>query len=407
MTLDSPTPDALYICPGDPYRPPRGGQTAFAIQALNAFGSRFALVAPDESDQSPLGEWFLSEWQGRPIWRFNIGCYAPKNKSRRPLTPRRIVFRRLIASYLPAIREIRTRNLFCDSPELLGVLLRYEWTSFCYRFAGLNNPVECSRYPYLRFLAKWFHRRMIGNLVRLKPDALLASADRAAIDKFEEDNRKALSGYRLDFFPTRFNENIFHPGDYRAQRYSLDLSENTPILVSVGRLCWVKGWRLALETIAELKKRYSRIMLVFVGDGEDRALLEEYSQKLGVSENIRIEGFLSPEETCRRLVAADLYLCSSFREGWSVAMTEALGCGKTCVSTVVSGVEDMIHDGVNGRIVRKRDPVICAQAIQEALVLSDNSKVSEHCSLSLARTYYASKLAEEWGKFWKPLGYEN
>lgn len=88
-------------------------------------------------------------------------------------------------------------------------------------------------------------------------------------------------------------------------------------------------------------------------------------------------------------------------------MTEALGCGKTCVSTVVSGVEDMIHDGVNGRIVRKRDPVICAQAIQEALVLSDNSKVSEHCSLSLARTYYASKLAEEWGKFWKPLGYEN
>lgn len=403
MTVNQPNPDAVYICPGDPYCPPRGGQTAFAIQALNAFGSRFALVAPDESDRLPVGSWVLSEWHDRPIWRFNIGSYAPRNKSHKPLTPRRIVFRRLIAKYLPAIREIPTRNLFCDSPELLRVLRRYEWSSFCYRFAGLNNPVAFSRYSHLRFLAKWFHRRMMNNLVRLKPAALLASADRLAIDKFEKENRELLDGCRLLFFPTRFNEDIFHPGDFLAQRLSLGLTENNPILVSVGRLCWVKGWRLVLETLVELKKKYPSVKLIFVGDGEDRASLEEYARKLGVSGNVRVEGFLSPMETWRRLVAADLYLCSSYCEGWSVAMTEALGCGKICVSTNVSGVENMIHDGLNGRIITERDPVVYAQAIDEALFLRESSNKSEHYSLELAQSYSTSKLAEEWGKHWYPL----
>ena len=403
MTIKPPTPDAIYISPGDPYGAPRGGQTAFAIQALNAFGSRFALVAPDESERSPIGVWFLSEWQGRPIWRFNIGSYAPKNKSRRPLIPRRVVFRRLIAKRLPAIREIPTRNLFCDSPELLGVLGRYEWSSFCYRFAGLNNPVGSSRYPYFRFLAKRFHFRMVNNLVRLKPDALLASADREAIEKFEKENQKILGDCRLHFFPTRFNEKIFHPSDPQIQRCALNLTDSAPVLVSVGRLCWIKGWRLALETLVELKKIYPNVKLIFVGDGEDRLSLEAYSRKLGVSDNIRIEGFLSPEETCRRLVAADVYLCASYREGWSVAMTEALGCGKICVSTKVSGVKDMICDGVNGRIVNERNPVVFAQAVVDALSFKETSDVPRRRSLELAQNYSSLKLAKDWGNVWNPL----
>ena len=403
MTTKPPTPDAIYISPGDPYGAPRGGQTAFAIQALDAFGSRFALVAPDESDRSPIGAWFLSEWRGSPIWRFNIGSYAPKDKSRRPLIPRRVVFRRLIAKHLPAIRKIPTLNLFCDSPELLGILRRYEWSSFCYRFAGLSNPVAFSRYPHLRFLARLFHSRMVSDLASLKPDVLLASADRTSIGEFERDNQKKLGDYRLHFFPTRFNEKVFHPGDSKTQRCFLELVDDAPVLVSVGRLCWVKGWRLALEALAELKKRFPCVTLVFVGDGEDRLSLEAYSRKLGVSENIRIEGFLSPEETCRRLVAADIYLCTSYREGWSVAMTEALACGKVCVATNVSGVEDMINDGYNGRIVKDRDPFAYAQAVVDALSLKEDSDSAERLSLELARNFSTSKLAEDWGKLWSPL----
>ena len=186
----APRPRAIYISPGDPWGNPRGGQTAFAKQALEAFGNRFAVVSPAEIDDLPVGRWTLGDWKGEPIWRFNIGSYAPRNKSRAPLIPRRVVFRALIKKYLPEIYEIETKNIFCDSPEVLGVLKKYRWDSFCYRFAGLNNPVEFSRYARLRFLGGWFHRRMLANLVELKPDALLAAADAETTAQFAQDKRR-------------------------------------------------------------------------------------------------------------------------------------------------------------------------------------------------------------------------
>lgn len=398
----NPQPDAIYICPGDPYSAPRGGQTAFAIQALNAFGSRFALVAPDERNEKPVGRWFLDEWKGVRIWRFNVGSYAPKNKSRRPFIPRRIVFRGLIRKYLPAIRQISTSNLFCDSPEVLGLLKKYEWDSFCYRFAGLNNPVGVSRYVFLRFLAGWFHQNMMKNLLQLKPETLLASADRETIAAFEEENRKLLGSASVVFFPTRFDKDLFYPGSTQFHREALGLTSSRPILVSVGRLCWVKGWKLAIDALSILKRIYPEIMLVFVGDGEDRSALETYANERGLSRNVRIEGFLPASEVYKRLVASDLYICASYREGWSVAMTEALGCGKVCVSTSVSGSRDMIRDGVNGRIVWRRDPGEYAKCVCDAFELSKNPEAVQ-TSIELARLYSTTTLAEDWGKYWKPL----
>jgi len=396
-------PQAIYICPGDPWNNPRGGQTAFAKQMLNAFGSKFAVVSPSEVGEAPIGRWFEGEWRGEPIWRFNIGSYAPKNKSRKPLIPRRVVFRRLIARNLSEIRKIPTRNLFCDSPEILGVLRKYEWSSFCYRFAGLNNPVGVSRYARLRFLAGLFHRYMISNLAGLRPDLLLASADSAQIAAFEEENRKLLGNFPLKQFPTRFDPNVYYPGDRELESNRLGWNGRYPRLTIVGRLCWVKGWKLALEAVSILRKRFPNVLLTFVGDGEDRASIEAEVKERRSTENVRFEGFLPPEQVRLRLVASDLYLVASHYEGWSVATTEALACGKVCVSTEVSGARDMIDDGVNGRIVGSREPSEYARAILEALELTSQERGGERASLEKSTRFSTETAAEELREFWAPL----
>lgn len=393
------TPRAIYISPGDPFLPPRGGQTAFAIQALNAFESHWALVSPDERGVSPVGKWFLDEWKGKKLWRFNIGAYAPHNKSKRPIIPRRIVFRHRVKRYLPEIYGIGCKNIFCDSPEILGVLKKYKWDSFCYRFAGLNNPVAVSRYPFLRITSQWFNRNMLCNLVRLKPSAVLASADERSIEHFRKLNSQYLSDLKISFFPTCFDHKIFYPGDKDEAIGSLGLKGKYPILITTGRLCWVKGWRLTLETLKELQRDYSSPFLLIVGDGEDRQALLDYATKLDVLPNIRLEGFLSPSEVRKRLVASDLYVCSSFAEGWSVALTEALGCGIRCVSTDVSGVRDMICENVNGKIAEDRDPKHFARLIKDTLEIKTNSDIL----ISLSKPFSSSSLRERWSSLWKPL----
>ena len=398
----APRPRAIYISPGDPWGAPRGGQTAFAKQALEAFGNRFAVVSPAEVDDIPTGRWTLGEWKGSPIWRFNIGAYAPKNKSRAPLIPRRVIFRALIKKYLPEINKFETKNIFCDSPEILGALRKSQWDSVFYRFAGLNNPVEFSRYPYLRVLGGWFHRYMLTNLTKLKPDALLAAADLDTTRFFERENKRFLKDLTINSFPTRFDPNVFYPSDGRIERRELGWEDNYPRLLIVGRLSWIKGWELALEALALLKKIFPKPKLIFVGDGEDRAKIEKRVIELGIQNETTIEGFLPPNELRRRFVAADLYLITSLREGWSVASTEALACGKRIVATNVSGVAETTLDGQNGYVVNSRNPEDYAQAICDALELPtvDNANAR---SLELSRRFSKELLREDWAKLWRVL----
>ncbi len=400
--VGAPRPRAIYVSPGDPWGSPRGGQTAFAKQALEAFGNRFAVVSPAEVDDIPLGRWTLGDWKGEPIWRFNIGSYAPKNKSRAPMIPRRVVFRALIKKYLPEIYKIGVKNIFCDSPELLGVLRKYQWESFCYRFAGLNNPVEVSRYERLRFLGGWFHRRMLANLVELKPDVLLAAADAETTERFMRDNETVLRDLTITSFPTRFDPNVFYPTDGLTERRELEWEANYPRLLLIGRLSWLKGWDLALNALAILKKTFPAPKLVFVGDGEDRAKVEKRILELGIQNEVQIEGFLPPSEVRRRLAAADLYLITSLREGWSVASTEAMACGKRMVATEVSGVSETVVDGRNGFIVRTRDSEAYARAILAALEIPTINNVNEF-SLKVAERFSKERLRDDWAERWKPL----
>lgn len=398
----APRPRAIYISPGDPWGAPRGGQTAFAKQALEAFGNRFAVVSPAEVDDVPVGRWTLGDWRGTPIWRFNVGSYAPKNKSRAPLIPRRVVFRALIKKFLPEIYKIDAKNVFCDSPELLGVLKKYRWDSFCYRFAGLNNPVEFSRYERYRFLGAWFHRRMLANLTELKPDLLLAAADKETTERFERENEALLKGLALESFPTRFDPGVFYPTDGWEERRELGWEENYPRLLITGRISWQKGWDLALESLAVLKKTFPKPKLIFVGDGEDRAKIEKRVRELALQNETRIEGFLPPSEVRKRLAACDLYLISSLREGWSVASTEALACGKRIVATNVSGVAETVVDGKNGFIVKTREPQDFARAICDALNLPTKDNVNEFSLESSAR-FSKERLRLDWSALWEPL----
>jgi glycosyltransferase involved in cell wall biosynthesis len=187
-----------------------------------------------------------------------------------------------------------------------------------------------------------------------------------------------------------------------AERRELGWEENYPRLVVAGRLSWIKGWDLALDAATILIKKFPKLKLVFVGDGEDRAKIEKRVQELGLQNEARVEGFLPPREVRRRLAASDLYLISSLREGWSVASTEALACGKRIVATNVSGVSESVVDGKNGFVVRDRDPETYARAICDALEIPTEKNVNVF-STTISERFSKERLRLDWAERWRPL----
>jgi len=304
----------------------------------------------------------------------------------------------MMKKHIRTIFNSGVRNLILDDPELLFPASTLPWKSVCYRFAGLNNPVSNSRYPWLRWLGGAFERRMATALVRISPAAIIAAADEAAIADFKKRIGSPLDDYKIHCFPTRVNTNLFYPEPRDTVREILGLPLNAPIFTVTGRLCRIKGWSLLLDSLRILKDRLPEARLIFIGDGEDRQSLLQKAAALDIADRVQITGFVPQPAVRRYLNAGDVCLVGSVREGWSLAMLEMLACGKPIVSTDVSGTRAMIRHGVNGFIVG-RDPVRFAAAAADALNLSD----ARAASLAVARQFSVETLARDLSAIWPPV----
>lgn len=113
-------------------------------------------------------------------------------------------------------------------------------------------------------------------------------------------------------------------------------------LISVAKLQQVKGYDRLLNVLSRLREQDSTIPfhLYLLGIGEEKENLERQAYRLGLADRVSFLGF--KENPYKYVKAADLYVCSSRREGFSTAVTEALIVGTPVVSTRCSGAEELL-----------------------------------------------------------------
>jgi glycosyltransferase involved in cell wall biosynthesis len=118
----------------------------------------------------------------------------------------------------------------------------------------------------------------------------------------------------------------------------------------VGRL--VQSQKRVLDLVplaAEMRRRGLDFELHLVGDGPERAPLEEGFRAAGVGGRVKFWGWLSSAEVKGRLRELDVLLLVSDVEGLPVAMLEAMGHGVVPVVTRLdSGNAELVREGVNG-----------------------------------------------------------
>lgn len=372
---------------------PPGGQTTFARQLVRAFGDRLALVGAATNGE-PVGEWIELDFEGRKLPFLAVGRLRPE--AGRPLIPARLRFWLRLRRHRRKILALGARHAIALAPETM-MALRDWGLEVCYHFSGVENPLRRSRYGWARPLARWFDALHLESAGRAA--VLLAHADLPAIRALAERSRGRLDAARVHCFPTCVDPDLFRPVAKLEARRELGLPEQDPVFVSVGRLSRTKGWDLLLAALARFRERHGQGLLVFVGDGEDHDALARAAAQLGLNGSVRITGFQAREAVARWLSAADAVVFGSQAEGWSNAMLEALAAGKAIVSTAVSGAAELVREGVNGFIVRERDPELYARAMEEALELPRAAPAS----LEVAERYSLRRMAAAHRELWPPL----
>jgi glycosyltransferase involved in cell wall biosynthesis len=139
-------------------------------------------------------------------------------------------------------------------------------------------------------------------------------------------------------------------------------------LIFVGGLVGVKACDLALRAAAPILRR-DQAHFTIVGDGPERANLEELARSLGVEGRVSFRGMLRHHDAMKHMQAADVLVFPSVREFGGAVVFEAMAMGVVPVVADFGGPGDTVHSevGYKVRLTSEDDVVLQIEKALEHL----------------------------------------
>jgi len=141
-------------------------------------------------------------------------------------------------------------------------------------------------------------------------------------------------------------------------------------VLSIGKLHPVKGHIYLIDACKLLRERRMDFVCLIVGDGPDRALLQEKIAAAGLADFVHLLGPRLRTEIAEIyrgahvLVAPSVPTSTGRREGIPVVLMEAMASGLPVVASRISGIPELVEHGENGILVPPADPRSLAGALQ-------------------------------------------
>ena len=157
------------------------------------------------------------------------------------------------------------------------------------------------------------------------------------------------------------------------------LDSDTIKLIATGTLKQVKGFDRLLRIAKKLLADSLDFHLYILGKGPLQKELEEYINSNGLDKTVTLLGY--DTNPYKYLEKCDLFVCSSYSEGFSTAATEALIVGTPVVTVEVSGMKEMLGENNEYGIVTENSEEALYEGIKKMLttpgMLEDYAKRAE------------------------------
>jgi glycosyltransferase involved in cell wall biosynthesis len=172
-------------------------------------------------------------------------------------------------------------------------------------------------------------------------------------------SRRTASALKMENFPARETVEFGLEPEAIGPAPQLRAAGAPVRLISCGRLTPIKSVDRVLAALLSLRGASAAFHFDIIGEGSERARLEEMVAAAGAREVVRFHGEISEAAKRECLARADVFVLGSPREGFSIATLEAMAQG--CAALVVSnparpnGVLDFVTDGQAGLVVGPGD----------------------------------------------------
>jgi glycosyltransferase involved in cell wall biosynthesis len=144
-------------------------------------------------------------------------------------------------------------------------------------------------------------------------------------------------------------------------------------IMAVGRLDPIKGFDVLIDALGELARNGRRMRCRIIGEGPLGPSMKEAIARHGITDTVEMVGAIPQAEVRKLLYRSAIFALPSQvtetgdRDGIPVSLMEAMAAGTPVVSTLVSGIPELITDGREGLLVPEKDPRALAAALARLL----------------------------------------
>jgi glycosyltransferase involved in cell wall biosynthesis len=187
--------------------------------------------------------------------------------------------------------------------------------------------------------------------------------------EFNRDYLLRVAGYDAPVF------RVYHGNDLQLFKPPSATSGNDsrPVILSIGRFVPKKGFPVLVRALHQLQRKGLRFHCYIIGGGPLKSDLEKQVADLGLRECVELRPQMSQTELFSYYRQADIFALAcevqndGDRDGIPNVLVEAMAMGIPVVSTSISGIPELIENGINGLLVTEKDPSTLAEAIATLL----------------------------------------
>ena len=246
-------------------------------------------------------------------------------------------------------------------------------------FASLHGWDRRS-HPAYRLL-RWYENRAIRT-----PDATIAVSQRL------RDYVESLGATNVVFIPNAVDCDYWSPAD--------GVPENGgPVILVPRMLVPTSGVEHAIRAMGSITAAVPNATMLVAGAGPLRRSLEDLAEHVA-NGSVRFAGEV-PRDQMRELyrracaVVVPSITDSGVQDATSIAVLEAMACGKPVVASNIGGLPEAITDGVDGLLVPEKSPEAIAEAVMN--LLADDRvgrRIGAAARIRVSRQFSAERWSE-------------
>ena len=153
---------------------------------------------------------------------------------------------------------------------------------------------------------------------------------------------------------------------------TFNTADYNPVLITLARLEERKGHTLVLDAITKLIRDYTNLLYIIAGEGPFKKKKKKKVELLGLEKNVKFLGWISEPEKSYYLKKSKIFIMTPYQvkesvEGFGMSYIDAAIQGVPTIASISGGIQDAVHEGVNGMLIPEGNVLLLEKKIRELL----------------------------------------